>query len=195
MKHIVTLSAFVASVITIGDFCIKLAAGLDYDYVTSMMWILAVVFVQLIFAWLLELEFSESEAYVVVLFSLLVPVCLVAGCMNYHVAVTEGELETIEIMPEILKSLLFFSVVSSLPVAWSWLCRVQILHGPGFLGVMFALPCLLVTSLGIERYILKGRSLDYYSAGYFAFILIAPALAALTKFGLEASIDPKDSSA
>ena len=182
MKHIVVLCSFVASLITIGDLCIKLFTGREYDYLSSILWIVVVIGIQIAFSELLDLNYSDSGTYVVVLFALLVPICLASGYTNYHNLVMTANLPSdVSVVAEITKTLFFFILTVSLPIAWSKICESYFLREPTWLALMFALPCLLITALGLSRYILSNLPLDRFFFGYVLLIAAAPGLAAFLK--------------
>ena len=181
MNHFVALISFCANLIAIGDLFYKISSGAHYNFFTYLFWIFIVIGLQAFFVWLLEIKNMDESSYISVLYGLLIPVTLSVGYFGFYKISGNVNIDFWDSLWEALKLLIIFAVIEGIFLFWTNLCELSFHREKEYLAFAFGIPSLLITSLGIERYIISGIELDRFFVGYLLLVLSAPVLAAATK--------------
>lgn len=104
-----------------------------------------------------------------------------AGYFGFHQTAMAGEAGVMQVLVEVLKLLILFGLVGGLAIFWSGVCSQDFAGKPLYIALAFALPCLLLTSLGVSRYIFSGNEIDRFFVGYLLLIVTAPFMATVSR--------------
>lgn len=179
----------IANILTVGHLLYKMITGEEYSFLVYLIFIVIVLILQGIFAFLLEVKNADGLGYVAVTYGVLQPIVLCLAFWVFYQISEKGALTFWLVVWEIVKILIILAVFEGIFAFWILMAKTQFHRLSRFLAFSYGFPSVGITGLGVYRYIMRGVELDRFFIGFLLLIAATPILAAITK-----SIEPEDGS-